>query len=172
MLSAAIIDLLSLMVRWVPIRVEIIDTTENGVRWWLGKDRALLRPGWYLYIPWLGDISSSSILPQVVETECQVVETSDGKAWSLSLAIHYRIKDVRRHATSVEEFDDSLPNMMQLRLQRLISGLTDAEFREEDVCATLMDEAVELAEKWGVEIIEADFVTCCRARVIHLTSGE
>ena len=171
MFSAAIIDLLSLAIRWIPIRVDIIPSTMNGVRWWLGKDTALLLPGWHVYIPWAGDITGNSILPQVVETEAQVVETDDGKAWSMTVAIHYRIKDVRKHVTSVEDFDDSLPNMVQLRLQQNVRGLTDKEFRELDVCSTLLEEAQVQAEKWGVEIIELDFVTCCRVRVYHLTSG-
>ncbi len=172
MLSGAIIDILTLAVRWIPIRMEIIPTTCNGIRWWVGRDRKTLSPGWYLYIPWLGGISGHSIQPQVVETEAQAVDTSDGRGLVMSLAIHYRVHDVRKWFLAVHNFDDSLPNLIQLRLAAAVGGLTYAEFIVTDVCADLLEEAREAAEKWGVEIIELGFVTCCRAFIMHQTQTE
>ena len=172
MISATILDLLSLAVRWIPIRFSIVDTTEQGVRWWWGKDTKLLEHGVYVYVPWLGDITTTSCLPQIVETETQCVETTDGKSIAMSVCIHYRIRDARKWTTGVEDFDGSLCNLVQLHLYKATSGRTSNQLREqrEEIIALTKRTAQRVAGKWGVEIIQLDFITCTSARTIQLLS--
>lgn len=173
MISAAIVDLLSLAVRWIPVRLAIVDTTEQGVRWWWGRDTKLLEHGVYVYIPWLGDITTTSCLPQIVETENQCVETTDGKSITMSVGIHYRIRDARKWMTRVEDFDESLCNLVQLHLYSATSGRSSIQLREQrgEIITLAKRTAQRVAGRWGVEIIHLDFITCTSARTIQLLTS-
>lgn len=173
MIATALIDLLSLGWKWIPVRAKVVYATSNAIRWWLGKPtRMITKPGWQWYIPWLGDVTRHSILPQVIETEVQFAGLTDGVTIGVSIGCHYRVVDVQQWFMSVHDFDDSFMNRLQMAFTDAVSALSYEEWLDQDVMADLRESFTTLAEDWGVEILDLNFVNSGKVRPLHITGIE
>lgn len=173
MLSAAIIDIASVFVRWIPIRAMTLDTTHHGIRWTLGKPkRVLTEPGMYWYIPWIQKITMQSILADVTESPCQLVGLGDGDTLSISVAVHYKIVDILKWYHAAEDFDASFVNLLQMAITDCVATMTFKGWLEHDVMFDLRKKFRTLARRWGVRVIDINFVNSGQSCPIHITGIE
>lgn len=174
MISGVIMDLLSIGVRWIPLRVRTVHSIQQGVRWWWGHDTKILtKPGVYFYIPWIGDITTVDTRPKLIETQYQPIETIDGHTLSMSVGIRYRVRDARKWFTQIEDFENSLANLVQMHLYRAVSEQAYEDLKEgrKRIIGMAKKTARRAAWRWGVELIELEFITWTSVRPIQLMTG-
>lgn len=163
MIASAILQALSVLVRWIPLRAVVIHEYEQGVRWWKGNARRLLtNAGIYWYIPWIGDITTESVKPQEIETNLQVIEDPDGKPRSVSLGLQYEVFDLLLQSTQVTDFEESLLNLVErLACEAIQQG-------EADHLQYLRKKVRQQCREWGVKVHRLGFINNARVRPLHL----
>ena len=72
----------------------VIASWEQGVRVRFGRNPTRLDPGIHLRIPFVDRIYVQSTRARVLTVENQSLSTKDGKVYTVSIAIHFRICDV------------------------------------------------------------------------------
>jgi len=165
--AAAVISAASLLVRWIPLRATMVNEYEQGVRWWKGRATTLLtKPGVYVFIPWLGDITTESIKPQEVETSLQAVEDHEKHTRSVSFGLQYEVVDLLRHQTCVTDFEESLLNLVERTACEVIQS------GETDHLKSLRRKVRQQCLEWGVKIHRLGYINNARVRPIHILRGD
>lgn len=163
MVASTIIDALSVLVRWVPLRVVTVHSYEQGVRWWCGRDTRLIRDaGVYWHLAWFGNITTDGCRPKEVETQPQCVQTSEGNARTFSVGCQYEIIDLRLNQTCVDDFESSLLN--------LIERIAAKVMRNESVVnpdAAILTRVRSQTKKWGVRINYLGLINDCEPKPVH-----
>lgn len=90
----------------LPFRV--VRSYQRGVRFRLGRDIALLSPGWWWFFPVVESIEVVDVAPCVMNLPTQSVTTCDGRALSFSANIEYEIVNARKMYVRVQHLDTSL----------------------------------------------------------------
>ena len=163
MIAEAILNAASVLVRWIPIRFRIVYEYQQGVRFWKGRATKLLaNPGVYAYIPWVGDIYTGMVVPQEVETSTQCITDDEGKARTFSIGLQYEVVDLRRKLIAVDDFDDSLLNLVE-RIASDVMRNADTK----DLDKAILQRVRTQAEKWGVKINYLGILNDVRSRPMH-----
>lgn len=165
-------NVLSVLVEYIhylwPLR--IIPAWEQGVRITLGKRTALLKPGWYLHVPFFQSIESRVTPFQMIDCPLQTMETKDGHIISISANIAYEVFDARLMALNVHDFDHALERLARVHLFHVITNVDHAQLRgdtrefERAARRTLQQQTKE----WGVRIVRFGFTDLARAKTIRL----
>ena len=89
---------------WLPTMLEslsrpmkwwvVIASWEQGVRIRLGRNPTRLDPGIHLRIPFIDRIYVQSTRTRVILAENQSLSTKDGKVYTVSIGIRFRVQDV------------------------------------------------------------------------------
>ena len=167
MIATAIIQALSVLVRWIPVRAVVIHEYEQGVRWWRGRaTRLITTSGIRWYVPWIGDITTDSTVPQEVETNLQAIEDADGYGRSISFGLQYEIFNLLHKETKVTDFDESLLNLVE----RLACEAIQSD--DPDPLAYLLDEVQVQCREWGVQVHHLGSINNAQARPIHLLQND
>jgi len=121
----------------------VIATWERGLRVRLGKTSTALEPGIHLRIPWLDRIYVQSVRLRTLSTEKINAMSKDGKNVSISVAVHFTIKDVKRLYDSL-----STPSYTILATvaEHLISNASEIEARR--LTAEKLEAALDEWEDW------------------------
>lgn len=141
----------------------IVYSYQRGVRFWLGRDVALLEPGLYMYVPFFGHIETVTVVQDYVRLGNQNLTTKDGKPLLVSCNIRYEVTDARAAFTQVQEFVASLSDAAR---QAFSSAVRDYEYADllakqadlERDCKTAINK---VTQKWGVKVTNvglADFI--------------
>lgn len=166
--SSVILNVASVLVRWVPIRMSIVDETEQGVRWWRGKATKLIKkPDFYFYVPWIGRLDVECVVTQEVEAQAQCVTMSDGKSRSFSVGLQYEVFDLLLKLTKVDDFDDSLLNLVQ-RVAAKVLRRPNIEDPDKAILGLVRSRV----EKWGVKVTALGLINDTLSRPIHLFTEE
>lgn len=164
MIAETVLDALSVLVRWVPIRAKIVSTCEQGVRWRLGRAvQWINKPGLYWYIAWIEEISVEAVVPKEIETEWQCVTTSDGKTRSFSVGCQYETANLLLQQTQVDDFENSLSNLIG-RIAATVMRTTDDPEPDKAILTRVRTQA----EKWGVHIRYLGLMNDVKSRPLHL----
>lgn len=163
MLADAILNALSVLVRWIPIRAEIIYEYHQGVRYWKGKAVRLLKtPGIYFYIAWIGDITKEVVKPKEIELPIQCITTSEGKARSFSIGCQYETANLLLQQTMVDDFEKTLSNLIARVAAMVMRNSGDLEPDKE-----ILRKVRTQAEKWGVRILYLGLLNDAQSRPLH-----
>ncbi len=163
MIAETILNALSVLVRWVPVRIVTIHSYEQGVRWWCGRDTRLIRDaGVYLHLAWFGNITTDGCRPKEVETQPQCVTTSDNNSRTFSVGCQFEISDLRLNQTCVDDFEASLLN--------LIERIAAKVMRNEDIAnpdAAILTRVRSQTKKWGVQINYLGLINDTMSKPLH-----
>lgn len=194
-LSTIIPDLLSNFVYLIPIRIEILHTYEQGVKFRFGKDinRCSSKTGMRFFklkksFPFIkrGDrtgvhfywafFESIQVMPckeVTKETQYQTVMTKDGKDVTISLSVAYEIFNVRWCWTRVTEFVDSMENRCQSTVSEIISKKTLSEITtsQSKINKTILDKLNSEVYDWGVRVNSVKIINASHAKPIRLLSN-
>lgn len=141
----------------------IIKTYERGVRFRFGKHPQELRPGFHWKIWIYHHIEVGMVVDDYLETPVQSVITKDGKLVVFSVNIGYRIVDIVRHYTSVQDFADSTKALAMVHLAKkvreapLADTLADLKKLEASLRGTLSNQF----KQWGTQVFQVGFVNFC-----------
>lgn len=179
----------------IPIRFAIIDSYQQGVKWFLGNPTKKLssRTGWYwprfkkkwpfirfyrtglhFYWPGLQLITLQDTVPEVVNLPVQSLITMDEVGICVSGAAHYEIVDLHKYYTRVQDFDDSFINMIMGMVERKVTTANFNDIRnggKKALCEFVMSEAGKIAHRWGVNLIDFYITDMVKARSIRLFGG-
>jgi regulator of protease activity HflC (stomatin/prohibitin superfamily) len=161
-LAPAIVDVISLLFKWIPFRLTLITEPNRGLRFFNGTCTREIGPGIKAYWAWIADIQEFPVNALVIESEIQGLTTKDGKSIAVSVGIQYRITDLVAWYTKVHDFEESVSNRIQMIVGEYISQhlFEDARYLdagvEEEICETLA--------RWGCEVDHISFINSIKSR--------
>lgn len=148
----------------------IVNSYQQGVRFWLGRDTAELTEGFYAVCPFLGSIEIVDVAEDVINLPVNSITTLDGKAATFSANLAFKIAHARKKFVCVQDFSNSLDALASGYLSASIRGqrwedlLANQGELEDDVQAKL-NAAV---KKWGVRITAVHITDMVEARQYRL----
>jgi len=144
---------------------------EQAVKFHKGKAVKLYTdPGIVWYWPIIQSVDTKSVVEEVVATNGVRLTLTDDRTYRISIAIRYRIFDLRLWYVGVQDFDESLIERAEgvlshaLRDASSISLRTDRLKLEARIRRSLAREC----KGWGVELLGLRFVDITRTRVLDL----
>jgi len=169
-LGSILPSLLENITRLLPVRLTFVRPYERGVKFSCGKHVTVLEPGVHAFWNYWQDVESVSVALQCVESQKLALTTKDGKTVVLSIAVQYSIADAQAYWTAVQDFDQSLLNMIEGEVSRVVYKKTADEIiadpqRFGDAVNTV---ASRTAKKWGCEIHNVSLPNLAVAKVIRL----
>lgn len=114
-------------------------------------------------------VSLAGTIPLVMESEVQFIGLTDGTVIGVSLGVHYRLDDILKWYFATVDFEESFLNKMQMATTEYLSAMSQKEWTAENVVPPLRKKLRRLASKWGVKIIDINFVNSGRVRPLHVT---
>jgi regulator of protease activity HflC (stomatin/prohibitin superfamily) len=164
-------DFLLRAVEWLwdfwPIR--IVNAWEAGVRLRGGKPTALLGQGVHFFWPILGEILVQEVNIETPVTEPQDVYSAEGTAWCLSIAITYRIKDLRALYSRVHDADETIQAEVRAAAAHVAAKMTDDEMGQ--LGDRTLVEAKKATHGWGLDLQRTRPVTLVPAQTLRLVGG-
>lgn len=158
--------------RFWPTR--IIRDWEQGVRCRFGNATSLLTStnglfgtGFHVFWPIIGEIGVYETNIEVLETELQTHTTADGVPVTFSLAVKYRIFDLKRMYLSIHDPLETLGNEICATAGRCVASTLSAELSDR-LCERVEQELKEEMDGWGIDVVSLSLINHSRARPIRL----
>lgn len=187
--SSILATLIANFTKLLPFQLKIINCYEQGVKFRAGRPlyKCHYDSGLRFYYPWvklvnewipvpvikrtgrtgihfhwnlLETIKIWSIAELVMQTNYQTVTLKDNQELTVSLTICYRVDDVEKMFTNVNDFVSSLENLCQGKITQILTQYNRQEFMDDllEICQEILDELNERVYDWGVEIKDVNFV--------------
>lgn len=142
----------------------IVHSYERGVRFWLGRDVALLEPGLHAYVPFFGSIHAVSVVQDYIRLGNQNLTTRDGKPLLVSCNVRYEVTDLRAAFTQVQEFPVSLADAARQALTAAIREYDYADLlpKQSELERDIKKKVNAVSKDWGVRVLNvglADFIS-------------
>lgn len=155
-----VINFLELFKFWI-----VIDEFERGVVLTLGKPRDkrflgffggyLLEPGIHWVWPMaIESVLTDNVVPTTVSLKPQSLTTKDGASIVISVAITWKIKDIRKLLLDVEDADGALVDSAHGAVCDLVSKNTWADIQLPEFSKELTRSVRKKAFRWGIEVDE------------------
>jgi regulator of protease activity HflC (stomatin/prohibitin superfamily) len=143
--------------------MEIVYSYQKGVRFWLGRDVALLEPGLHWYVPFFGHIEQVTVVPDIIRLGNQNLTTRDGKTLLVAANIRYEVTDARAAFCNVQEFATTLSDAARVFLASSIREYELAELlsKQSDLERDCKNAINRTSRAWGIRVVNvglADFV--------------
>lgn len=118
------------IISWIP-RYEIVQWNQRGVRYIRGKQPTAVDPGLRWYWPWQTTIVKHHVNRQVLRIATLSLETADETKVGVGMVLTYFINDVLKYEVENFDADDSLAEVAQGGLRRIVTNHNWA-----DLCVT------------------------------------
>lgn len=176
----AIARLFEYITSWLP-RPFLINVTQRGVRFRMGKPPILLEPGFHIKVPLVSTVEEFSLLKDATEFEPIVLPTKDGKPVAIGFVIIWHIdpENVIKAATTTDsltamvgEIGESLlpPLVMQYDWETLLARIRGGG-NLKTIDEFLTADAQAMLEEYGVTVDRARINFLSPARVLKLISN-
>lgn len=156
----------------------VIDSYEEGVIMRLGNcrkvvmsDNGLWGTGLHLKWPIIETDITEPIKPRVVGFHGRSLTTKDGKNIAVSVAMTYRIHNIRKALLDVHDVDNSLDDIGQLVTARTIAQFDYKDLTSEAFSKALLSNARERGFKFGIEVMDIGLSEFAPVRTIRLVEG-
>jgi regulator of protease activity HflC (stomatin/prohibitin superfamily) len=155
-----------------PLR--IVRDWEQGVRLRLGNATALLTSsnglfgtGLHAFWPVLGEIIGQDTNIETPETSLQTYTTQDGRTVTFSLAVRYRVKDLRALWLKIHDQEATIQEEIRSAAGSVIVELDFAEMPEQFGPAVAKAAQANM-RGWGLEILSVSLVNYTDAQTLRL----
>ena len=151
-------ELLDICTGFIP-RPCIIRPDESGFRqipkFWGGSWITEMLPGnWYFIIPWFSENQVCKTKTQVRDIRAQSCWTSSGENIAVGVSIRYYISDPMKALLQVQDYDQSLSNVVLGGVVEFIQKRTLSELKAQSV--QLAEELTKIvraeSKNWGLKI--------------------
>ncbi len=152
---------------WLP-RIIMIPPDEAGVIVTLGRKVRVVLTGWYILWPIIQECTFMCVTPQVIDLRAQSIITPDGRNVTVSGAIEYEIRDIRKAILNVQDLDRSLQNYALGVIAEAVAIRTGDTEGFVEFSKRVRKTIREHVNDWGIKINHVyitDYVVC---RVIRL----
>lgn len=148
--------------------VWIVSSPNLGVRYTRGRPGGVLAPDWYLAFPFFQEIRQTNCAEEVIDVANLPITTWDDVQVTVSYNMRYRIVDVLKYQTIVQEGGVSLHAEasceVALRIRRRAwKRIYRSQGSIERRITKTMTERV---KHWGIEVVHGGMTVCARARPI------
>jgi regulator of protease activity HflC (stomatin/prohibitin superfamily) len=152
----------------------IVKDWEQGVRVRHGNATALLnstnglfKTGIHVFWPGIGEILVEETNVVTMETDLQTCTTKDGKAFTFSLGVKFKVKDLRAYYTKIHDADSTISEEARSAAGRACRELDLADCPEKLGDQT-KDRAKRRMHGWGLELIDVVLINNTEAQVLRL----
>lgn len=145
----------------------IVHAWEQGVRLRFGKITKTLGPGLHIFWPVIGEIITKDAVLDVNVTELQTVDTFDGESASFSLALKYKVSDLRRLYEEIQDHDATIVSEVCASAAGLV-GTMDYDALEAHLGDEVWRDIHERLSEWGIDLVSVSVYNLCRAPAIRL----
>ena len=164
-------ELITRLLSIIP-RLQVVNPDEGAIRITLGKHVKDCGPGWYLYWPLIQVFCVISTMPQVPDVRPQSVLTSDGQSFTVSGAVKYRIRDVKKAILSVQDYDVSIQTLMCGVIIRYCSTHTVLELLDVGQLECYIEKELQKeARGWGIDVMSCYVTDMGNAVNLRLLTG-
>jgi regulator of protease activity HflC (stomatin/prohibitin superfamily) len=137
----------------------VLKTYQRGVRWKFGRSPMALEPGYRLRLPLMHQVETFDIADEVMECPVQSIITKDEKLVCFSVSVGFRVVDVVKHATTVQDFIGSTQGVAMVHLAKRVREKTLKELIED---LTKLEKSLEATmtnrmKDWGTEVFYVGF---------------
>lgn len=152
----------------------IVTKPEEGVKYRFGRPLKVLQPGWYFAWPFFEEIKKTNCAEATLDLTNMPLTTWDEVGLTVSYNIRYRIVDVLKFQTIVQNGAESMHAEaaceVALRLRkRLWSKIYRSQGRiERRITATLTKRFA----SWGIEVVGGGLTVCTKSKTISLINVE
>ena len=112
--------------QFVP-RMQIIESTHNGVKFVGGNKPKVLGPGLHIYWPLTTIVHTMPVVRQTYNVISQVLVTKDGKSVSIGVVLVYKIDDVMK---AIAESYDHVNTMSDITMCGVVGAVTSRTLEE------------------------------------------
>lgn len=147
-----------------------IHSYERGVKFRWGKDIGIVKPGIWLYLPYVESIESVDVQEQTHNLLTQSMTSKDDKIVTFSCNLTYKVTNARKKFTVVHNFDESIQSLVMMTVADEVSASTFKQLTHEklQVEARILDRLNLRVTRWGAKIIDFAFTDLVQARVYRL----
>ena len=153
-------DLIKKLTDLLP-RIVLIAPDESGIRIRPKRHGITVRelaPGWWLEWPILVKVETIRVKTQIKDLRPQSVWTADQKDLTISGAIRYRVRSVRKALLEVWDYDQNIQAVALGIIQQHVREHKLAELDTKMIEAEVLKEVRKASEGWGL-YIERVYVT-------------
>lgn len=137
-----------------------IDSGNRGLKFSLGRVSRVLEPGFYPLIPYLQTVREVPSRARTLNPPSQRVVTDAGLVYNVNANLTWRIDDIEAALVAVKDVETGLRDALAIGVQEVVSRATPDEVREPAILdRRLTQRLARKAERWGVAVVEAGFVT-------------
>jgi regulator of protease activity HflC (stomatin/prohibitin superfamily) len=137
-----------------------IESGNQGLKFSLGRATRVLEPGFYPLIPYLQTVREVPSRARTLNPPTQRVVTRRGLVYDVDANLTWRIVDIEAALVEVKDVETGLRDALAIGVQEVVSRATDREVRNPAVLDRRLTQRLSRqAERWGVAIEEAGFVT-------------
>ena len=146
-----------------------IDEWEEAVVLQTGKFRRVLKPGWWLLVPFaIDEVFTMNVKPSAMELAEQALTTADCKDIVLKGVLMWAIFDIRKAICDVEDVADTLGDIALGIIQDRVEG-TEWNHIKTLAFRTEIKQAIQVqARKWGISVSTFKFQSIVRARTFKV----
>ena len=131
-----------------------INEYERGVKFYKGKFKKVLSPGWKIVLPILESYKKVDIRTKVVDVPEQDAITKDNVSVRINAVIYYKIFDASKAILEVENFYYAVSQLAQTTMRNAVGTvsldelLSEREKLSNSICK-IIDEAT---DPWGIKV--------------------
>lgn len=164
-------ELMTWCAAWVP-RLVIVLKSERGIRYRLGADVSILKPGVGCYWPIVTQVQKVNVMRQTLNLSTQTITTADGEAIIVSGIVVYTIADVVLYLVENENAASGMDEVTCAAVRDVLLGRTFAEIQAASMANALDADLRKAARKrlgpFGVKVESCRLTDLARTRVLSL----
>lgn len=136
------------------LALKLTQTFERIVIFRLGRLLDVKGPGYVLVLPCIDRWVKVDLRTKAFSVPPQKAITADGATIEIGADVYFRVKDALLSVSNIQDLNHSIRILCQTSLQKHIGkqNLSDIETDHEGITATLLNDANEMAQSWGVEV--------------------
>ncbi len=146
-----------------------IDEWEEAVVLQTGKFRRVLKPGWWLILPFaLDEVHTMNVKITALELDEQALTTGDGQDIVVKGVLMWSIFDIRKAICDVEDAEDTLGDIALGIIQDMVES-QDWDYIKTPECRTEIKKAIQKqARKWGITASTFKYQSIVRERTFKV----
>ena len=136
----------------------IIYDGQHGLRFTLGRARAVVGPGIHFKIPFLQTFKVEETKHTTLDLEPQVIQLRDDLVYEVDCKVVYQIVNLRKAIIEIDDLVTGLQNRVVMAVQRVVSQRDRHSVRQVDEMSDgIREELRQVEDQWGVRILQFGF---------------
>ncbi len=131
-----------------------VNQYQRGVKFQIGKYRAVLGPGWHVILPIFQSMTKVDIRTKAVDVPLQEAITRDNVSAKINAVIYYKVSDASKAILEVENFWYAVSQLAQTTMRNVVGEMElDQLLANRDAAAQRIQEIVDKAtDPWGIKV--------------------